>query len=713
MAGGLMGVGLGKRLGIFFLICTILFVSGCERNRLYENATGVSIFTFLGLDFGPGGVQVLNVTSLNPDNTYMALETIEISVQFADVVYVDTLGGTPDILLATSPTAATALYATGDGTDILHFEFTVQVGQNSPDLDYRNSDSLRLNGGTITDIAGNAADLTLPAPGSGVIGMGSLSVNKDLDLSPGVAPPVVTSVTSPTANGRYGPGVVIEIRVIFDQAVVVNTVGGTPSLALDSGPVASATYNSGSGSNSLHFLYTVASGESSSDLDQASTSAFTLNGGTILDSVYGTAADLTLPTPGLGATLAEQREIEIDTVAPGGVTGFNVVSGNGLVTIIWTNPVDPDFGGVRILRREGAVPTGPFDPLATEVCGNCSSPTIDDGLTNGTSYFFAAYAYDEVMNPGPNYSSGVVLSGTPALDGYYVIVGQGGQIRRTQDPYGGTWTPVTSCTTEDLNSIASNGAGELLAVGNNGAICYSPDEGATWQDKSNAFVGTLTLFGVTYGNGYWVVVGSSGQILFSNNIVTNTWGGITSGVTNLNSVTFGNNVFVVVNDAGVISRKEGVPSGGWGGTYLNPISPNKAFTDVAYGNGEFVAVGSTVSVENEIWYSWNNGIDYYEKSFNGIARPYYGVCYGLPGWWVVAGEDLLDYGQSPIQSNVFQSGGAPGGSGTFRDVAYGNGYYVVVGDGGLVMTASDPRAFGNWISNPQLTVNWAGVVYSR
>ncbi|MBN2078855.1 MAG: hypothetical protein JW838_07800 [Spirochaetes bacterium] len=705
-----------KRLGIFFLICTILFVSGCERNRLYDNATGVSIFTFLGLDFGPGGLRVLNVTSLNPDGPYVASNTVEISVQFADVVFVDTLGGTPDLLLATSPTTATALYASGDGTDTLHFEFTVQVGQNSPDLDYRNSDSLRLNGGTITDIAGNAVDRTLPAPGSGIIGMGSLSVNKDLALSPGVAPSVVTSVTSPTTNGRYGPGVVIEIQVIFDQVVTVNTGGGTPRLLLNSGPVAFAEYDSGSGSNSLHFLYTVASGESSSDLDQASTSAFTLNGGTINDSVYGTAADLTLPTPGLGATLAELKAIEIDAVAPGGVTVLNAVPGNGLVTMTWTNPVDPDFGGVRILRREGVVPTGPDDSLATMVCANCSSPTIDDGLANGTSYFFAAYAYDDVANPGPNYSLGMVVLGTPALDGYYIIVGQGGEIRRTQDP-AGTWTTPMSCTTQDLNSVVSNGAGELLAAGNNGALCYSDDEGATWQDKSNSFVNTATLFGVTYGNGYWVAVAQAGAIFYSSDIVSNIWGATGAGGSNLNSVTFGNNVFVTVGGGGVIYREVGdpnpLPLSAWGGTNFVPASPGKTFTDVAYGNGEFVAVGSVVSLENEIWYSWDDGITYFRKSFNGIARPYYGVCYGLPGWWVVVGQDFLDYGLSPIQSNVFQSGGAPNGSGTFRDVAYGNGYYVVVGDGGIVMTASDPRSYGNWILNTQSTVNWLGVAYSR
>ena len=48
-----------------------------------------------------------------------------------------------------------------------------------------------------------------------------------------------------------------------------------------------ATYASGSGTSTLTFNYTVASGQNSADLDYAPTSALALNGGTIQD-VAGT-----------------------------------------------------------------------------------------------------------------------------------------------------------------------------------------------------------------------------------------------------------------------------------------------------------------------------------------------------------------------------------------------------------------------------------------
>ncbi|MFO0910378.1 MAG: hypothetical protein U0794_18870 [Isosphaeraceae bacterium] len=57
----------------------------------------------------------------------------------------------------------------------------------------------------------------------------------------------------------------IAITVGFSENVVVT---GTPTLALNSG--GTATYISGSGTSTLTFTATVASGQSSSDLDAAS-----------------------------------------------------------------------------------------------------------------------------------------------------------------------------------------------------------------------------------------------------------------------------------------------------------------------------------------------------------------------------------------------------------------------------------------------------------
>ncbi len=90
-----------------------------------------------------------------------------------------------------------------------------------------------------------------------------------------VVAPTVTGVSSTISNGSYKAGTVIPITVTFSQNVTVNTVGGTPSLSLNDG--GTATNANGSGTSTLTFNYTVASGQNSADLDYASTSALALN----------------------------------------------------------------------------------------------------------------------------------------------------------------------------------------------------------------------------------------------------------------------------------------------------------------------------------------------------------------------------------------------------------------------------------------------------
>ncbi|WP_247878879.1 Ig-like domain-containing protein, partial [Niveispirillum sp. SYP-B3756] len=128
------------------------------------------------------------------------------------------------------------------------------------------------------------------------------------------SPPTVTGVTSSTANGAYKVGSAISIQVTFSEAV---TVTGTPQLTLETGTTdRTINYASGTGTSTLTFTYTVQAGDTASDLDYLSTSALTLNGGTIQSS-GGADAILTLATPGATNSLGANKAIIIDTTAPG------------------------------------------------------------------------------------------------------------------------------------------------------------------------------------------------------------------------------------------------------------------------------------------------------------------------------------------------------------------------------------------------------------
>ena len=131
-------------------------------------------------------------------------------------------------------------------------------------------------------------------------------------------------MSSTTASGSYGVGSSISITVSFNQAVDVT---GTPQLALNSGGAAS--YSSGSGTSTLTFIYVVAAGENSPKLDYTSTTALSLNGGTIFDTVTNpNAANLTLPAPGSAGSIGGTKSIVIDTTATS-VTGVSSTTASG------------------------------------------------------------------------------------------------------------------------------------------------------------------------------------------------------------------------------------------------------------------------------------------------------------------------------------------------------------------------------------------------
>ncbi len=249
---------------------------------------------------------VLGVSSPLADGSYRAGQVVPVTVEFSEPV---TVTGTPRLTLSTgSPTTTIAPYTSGSATSTLTFTYTVGPNNTSADLNYAATSSLTLNGGTIADLAGNAATRTLP----GLNSAGSLASSKNLVIDN--TSPTVTSITSALANGSYRAGQVVPVEVTFSEPVVVT---GTPALQLATGTPATTSvgYSSGSGSTTLTFDYTVADGNTSADLDYANTGALVLNGGTITDAA-GNDAVRTLPAPGTAGSLGANKALVIDTTPP-------------------------------------------------------------------------------------------------------------------------------------------------------------------------------------------------------------------------------------------------------------------------------------------------------------------------------------------------------------------------------------------------------------
>ncbi|CAM1361490.1 conserved protein of unknown function [Tenacibaculum soleae] len=158
--------------------------------------------SFSGSTFNGGTPTVSSVSSSSANGTYKVGDVIAIIVNFSENV---TVTGTPQITLETGVTDRTINYTSGSGTDVLTFNYTVQVGDISADLDYISTGAILFNGGTIQNGSGTNADITLATPGAA----NSLGANKAIVVD-GKAP-TITSVSIPNTSTKVGDAITVTI----------------------------------------------------------------------------------------------------------------------------------------------------------------------------------------------------------------------------------------------------------------------------------------------------------------------------------------------------------------------------------------------------------------------------------------------------------------------------------------------------------------------
>lgn len=74
------------------------------------------------------------------------------------------------------------------------------------------------------------------------------------------------------------------------------------------------------------------------------------------------------------------------------INNFYATIGNASVVLTWAAPADSNYSGVMILQRLGAYPSGPRD--GTKIYEGAAQAYTDTGLTNGTQYYYRAFAYN-------------------------------------------------------------------------------------------------------------------------------------------------------------------------------------------------------------------------------------------------------------------------------------------------------------------------------
>ncbi|MBF4694741.1 cadherin-like beta sandwich domain-containing protein [Fusibacter ferrireducens] len=188
-----------------------------------EGESGTAVFTVTGEgtvlvddpqnpDITAPTVSMVSSTTAN--GTKKVGDVIDITVNFSEVVIVT---GTPTLTLETGTTDQIVSYSSGSNTDTLIFKYTVKAGDTSADLDYKGTNALNLNGGIITDLAGNSATLTLAAPGEA----GSLGNSKAIVID--AIGPTISSVEASPTEATTGD---VTVTVTATDASGIAATGG-------------------------------------------------------------------------------------------------------------------------------------------------------------------------------------------------------------------------------------------------------------------------------------------------------------------------------------------------------------------------------------------------------------------------------------------------------------------------------------------------------
>jgi hypothetical protein len=180
---------------------------------------------------------------------YQSGDAVEFTVSFNEVVRVDVSEGSglPTLSLSSGGELlpVVASYAGGSGTKALKFRY--EVAEGDPVASGLNVASFNFNGGRVTDIIGNVADVALTSGQNDLPSSVSITVDGLNTLAPtalssnaGVTdmiPATIESVSVLEGDGTYQAGDKLTLRVGLSESVVVDAANGIPMLILSNGGV--------------------------------------------------------------------------------------------------------------------------------------------------------------------------------------------------------------------------------------------------------------------------------------------------------------------------------------------------------------------------------------------------------------------------------------------------------------------------------------------
>tara|TARA_B110000967_G_scaffold90092_1_gene92720 strand:+ start:24 stop:1964 length:1941 start_codon:yes stop_codon:yes gene_type:complete len=301
-------------------------------------------------------------------------------------------------------------------------------------------------------------------------------------------------------------------------------------------------------------------------------------------------------------------------------------------------------------------------------------------------------------------SSFTTSPGPSTVSGLFMAVGENGEILRSEDN-GSSWVIANCQFAHNFNAVTF-GNNTYVAVAPAGKIVSSTDTGASFSYGTGISSGIF--YGDAFGNNTFVAVANKGSIFrstdggssFSTSTVNN------SQRQHITGVTFGNNTFVGVAYRGIIHR-----STDNGASWNNATSPITTYLKgVTFGNNTFVGVGQSGKIvrSTDNGTSWDNA-----TTPNNFIRILNGVTFG--------NDTFVAVGQSGKIVRSIDNGTnwdyptsreTPLIASQIYGITFGNNTFVAVGSAGIIMRSIDNGASWNNVTSP-VTTTLKGVTFSE
>jgi hypothetical protein len=148
-----------------------------------------------------------------------------------------------------------------------------------------------------------------------------------------------------------------------------------------------------------------------------------------------------------------------------------------------------------------------------------------------------------------------------------------------------------------------------------------------------------------------------------------------SGQGHLVGIVFGSGLFVALGTEAILTSADG---DNWVSRLI------EGFDSIAYGNGQFVAVGNGLDITSTATSA--DGVTWISSWFSGLGASARAIAYGA-GYFVISSNDAiwtLAQGAYLIRHSQSLDGLFPGADRPSWRIAYGNGHFVAVGPGGNI-----------------------------